>query len=342
MADPLFFQVLQVSVGTRQSLDIQPSDADWEAVLQTGRDQSVSGILCRALEILPDAQLPSRDGLRQWMAERTRTVRRNALMDQRAADLTAWFAAEGWRSAVLKGQGVARFYPEPGLRTSGDIDIWVPGGREKVLGLLKGRIPVRRPVYHHVEARFFEDAEVEVHFLPAFLYNPRRNRILQDFFDAQAQAWDMAGDNFRYPRPLFDAVFSLTHISKHIINEGVGLRQVMDHHYILAALSEAEKDEVRRLAGRLGLRSLGGALSYVELRFFGQEGCPGLFPPDPRRGERLLQDILLSGNFGHADKRKGGLAARFFRFLADYPSEVLWSPVWKTGHWVWRKCKGYL
>ena len=116
----------------------------------------------------------------------------------------------------------------------------------------------------------------------------------------------------------------------------------MDHHYIMKSLSEMEQREVRGLAERLGLVRLGEALAYVERELFGSSGCPALFAVDPRRGARLLDDILLSGNFGHADQRGGGLAARFFRFLADYPSEVLWSPLWKTWHLVWRKCKGYL
>ena len=345
VSDPLFFQLVQIAIGRRERFDVAPDAAQWDALQADAVKQSVSGVLFHALDVLPEDQMPSRDQCRRWMMDRTKAVRRNALADQRTRELTAIFAEAGYKSAVLKGQGVARMYPDPTLRQSGDIDLWVPGGRERILSFLKGRWPLRRPVYHHVEARFFEDIEVEVHFLPAFMYNPFRNRKLQRWFDAQAAAWDMAGGEetgFRYPKPAFAAVFSLLHICKHIINEGVGLRQVMDHHYIMKALSEAERDEVRRLSDSLGLTHLGEALTYVEQTLFDSAGCPELFPPDPRRGARLLEDILLSGNFGHADTRKGGLVARFFRFAADYPSEVLWSPVWKTWHLAWRKCKGYL
>lgn len=345
MEFPLFLQLVQIAVGTRPSFDSAPSESEWDALYQTAGDQSVRGVLFRALDVLPEEQMPSRDQCRRWMMDRTRAVRRNALADQRARELTGLFADAGFRSVVLKGQGVSRLYPDPTLRQSGDIDLWVPGGREKVLAFLKGHYPLRKPVYHHVAARFFEDIEVEVHFLPAFLYRPSRNRALQAYFDAQALAWSFCGgeeEGFYYPGPAFDAVFSLVHISKHIINEGVGLRQVMDHHYIMLALSEADKREVDRVAGGLGLASLASALSYVEERLFGSTGSPDLFPPDERRGARLLEDVLLSGNFGRSDKRPGGLAARFFRFLPDYPSEVLWSPFWKAWHRIWRKCKGYL
>lgn len=345
MSDPLFFQLVQVAVGAREVFDSAPSAEQWDDLLETAKEQSVAGILSRALEILPEEQLPSRDPVRRWMVERTKAVRRNALMDQRARDLTERFAADELRAVVLKGQGVGRLYPDSSLRQSGDIDLWVPGGREEVLAYLKGRVPLRRPVYHHIEAKFFDDVEVEVHYLPAFLYNPFRNRKLQAFFEERLQSGYLCGGEeagYYYPDPAFDAVFSLVHISKHIINEGVGLRQVMDHHYIMQALSPEQQRTVREMARRLGFVPLAEALAYVETRLFGAPGCPGLFAPAPKRGERLLADILLSGNFGHADKRSGGLTARFFRFLCDYPSEVLWSPIWKTWHLLWRKAKGYL
>ena len=48
--------------------------------------------------------------------------------------------ADGWRrlyqTAILKGQANARLYPDKHARQPGDVDIWVEGGRERVLALL--------------------------------------------------------------------------------------------------------------------------------------------------------------------------------------------------------------
>ena len=68
----------------------------------------------------------------------------------------------------------------------------------------------------------------------------------------------------------------------------------------------------------------------------------------------LLNEILIGGNFGHYDNRYQ-LAAKDKKFKRGvtmlkrnmhsvmlYPSEVLWSPIWKLWHWCWRKQKGYL
>ena len=65
-------------------------------------------------------------------------------------------------------------------------------------------------------------------------------------------------------------------------------------------------------------------------------------------GRFLLSEIMQAGNFGHADSRmkmKSGDSrfsiflkhvSRNFHFLAHYPSEVLWSPLWKLWHFFWR------
>ena len=116
----------------------------------------------------------------------------------------------------------------------------------------------------------------------------------------------------------------------------------MDHHFILAALPESDRPALQSLVSDLGLGSLARALSWVDRHLFGTVDRDPVFAPDRRRGERLMQDMFLSGNFGKYDTRPGGKVARSLRFLADYPSEVLWSPFWKVWHRIWRKCKGYL
>ena len=45
--------------------------------------------------------------------------------------------------AILKGQANARLYPDKFSRETGDIDIWVEGGRESVLALLQTEPPLR-------------------------------------------------------------------------------------------------------------------------------------------------------------------------------------------------------
>ena len=343
--DPLFLELLRIALGGNTSFRVKPTDAQWAALYKTARKQSVTGLTAQALERLPDDQLPPMELGRRWLGDRVRAARRNALSDTRASQLTAIFTEAGYRCCVLKGQGVARLYPDPSLRQSGDIDLWVIGDRDGILSFLRSRYPVGRHVYHHADVHFFEDMPVEIHFHPSFMYGLRRNRQLQRFFDEEAEAWDMEGGEetgFRYPKPLFDAVFSLSHIQKHIINEGVGLRQVTDHHFILRALTDADRVRYRDTARALGLGPVAAAMAFVEREVFGPLAADPVFTPDPVRGRRLLEDIDQSGNFGRMDDRKEGRVARWIRFLPDYPSEILSLPFRQLWEWTWRILKGYV
>lgn len=341
----LFFELLPVSVGAANELARFYDDVQWSEALETAKKQSLCGVMSATLDVLPDEQLPSRDICRKWMMSRAMAARKNVLADKRAGDLTAFFSELGLRSCVLKGQGAARLYPDPSLRECGDIDIWVEGGRESVLSALIGLVPLAHPVYHHVDAHFFDDIPVEVHFTPAWAYNPFINKRIQRFFDFGGQAPRMKtpdGCSFVAPGTVFQAVFSLLHISKHIINEGVGLRQLMDYHHILRSLTPDEREEVTALLPRFGLRKVAGAVMYIAGELFDLDRSMMLCNPDPWRGKKLLEDVMLSGNFGKFDERGGGFGGRFLRFVMHYPSEVLWSPVWKVWHLLWRLRKGYL
>ena len=106
MSDPLFFQLVQIATGARASFDAAPTEAEWDALYKTAGEQSVSGVLFGALDVLPEEQMPSRDQCRRWMMDRTKAVRRNALADQRSRELTAYFAEAGFKSAVLNGKRI--------------------------------------------------------------------------------------------------------------------------------------------------------------------------------------------------------------------------------------------
>ncbi len=81
-----------------------------------------------------------------------------------------------------------------------------------------------------------------------------------------------------------------------------------------------------------------------------------LFEPSVKDGHFLMEEILLSGNFGHDDPRMGDISSkggylgsrvsqasrrfkRNLRFLTSYPGEVIWEPIVRVEHFVWKKLK---
>lgn len=108
-----------------------PTIKSWNALFLFMQQQALVGIGFRGLKRMNAAgvEVP-RDIVLQWYAMSEQIKLANQKMNRIAVDLVNFFREEGFRTCVLKGQGNALYYPDPYLRMSGDIDIWVEGGGE--------------------------------------------------------------------------------------------------------------------------------------------------------------------------------------------------------------------
>ena len=81
--------------------------------------------------------------------------------------------------------------------------------------------------------------EVEVHYRPSFLLCFWNNRKLQKYYERvkeeQFSHRVMLGEQgeIAIPTMEFNLIFQLTHIFSHLMNEGIGLRQLVDYYYVL-------------------------------------------------------------------------------------------------------------
>ena len=133
----LFFELIQVSLGQRDRMSRCPNETEWEEVYAICQQQAVAGVVFPALEKLSrQGQRPPQDLLFDWLGLAEQVKAQNVLMNKEAARLTRIFEDAGHRTAILKGQANARLYPHPLSRQPGDIDIWVDGGRTKVIDML--------------------------------------------------------------------------------------------------------------------------------------------------------------------------------------------------------------
>lgn len=354
-----FFQLLQVAVGKEEPQDFTITNHEWTEIYQIATKQSLVAVVFDAADKLSNKGVkPPMALLYQWIGESEFIRKRNIKVDDQCKQLTAWFFNAGYKSCVIKGQGVARLYNQPETRQAGDIDIWVEAEREEIVKKMRAsRIGVTYVDYVNCHAAFFLDTEVEVHFRPTWMFNPFVNRKVQKWIRSNKD-FQMANMNqklgFCYPTVGFNLVFSLIHIYRHVFFEGIGLRQLMDYYYILNHSTEDERSEAYATLKSFGIGKFGGTVMHVLKRVFNLDESLFLCKPNVEEGEFLLLEIMRGGNFGHFDDRNiyvsdenrflRGLnnAKRNMRFLIRYPSEVVWMPLWKTWHWFWRKWKGYL
>ena len=89
--------------------------------------------------------------------------------------------------------------------------------------------------YHHIDAPNMDGVKVEVHYRPAFLRSPLRNRRMQRWFEHHA---DVCMKNkthlgFSMMTSSVNVVYHMCHLYTHVFEGGVGLRQLMDYYYTL-------------------------------------------------------------------------------------------------------------
>ena len=363
----LFFELIRVAIGAQATLSRLPSEAEWEELFEMAEKQSLVGVCFSGLYDLgaDSDEGYARIGISEdlffgWMGMAAQINMKNDVVNEQCVALQKRLAADGFRSCVLKGQGVATLYGDElrSFRQSGDIDIWVEGDKNKALewarkqGATIGSIDIV-----HAHADFFEDTEVEMHSQPSWMYGRKADKVLQRFFGEKAveQFGNMDQSvGFSHPTVGFNLVYLLVHINRHTFEEGIGFRQLMDYYFALTASNEAERVEAVRVLSAMGLMKFARGIMYIEQKVFGLDASCMLCEADKSEGEFLLKDILVGGNFGRYDDRNVVLPTekrlargwynmiRNMRYLAHYPSEVIAIPFWKLWHYCWRKRKGYL
>ena len=338
--DSLLIELIKVALGAQNKLSRVPNANDWEAIFEEAKRQSIIGVSLYGLERLPMEQLPSASLKLKWISISQVLDAEYRVHCLRVAELSKELKTLGINSCLLKGVGTAQLYPNPVYRQSGDIDLWLDGGREEVLTLLELKYEVDHKVWVHVDAKVFDDVKVEIHFHPSWLYRPIKNRRLQNWFDNQ-RSEQMKVDKelgFAHPKPEFDAVFSLVHTLHHLIEEGVGLRHIIDYFYILRALSFEKRAYVLKTIYSIGLGKFLSAMMWIMQEVCGMPAAELLCAPDEREGKFFLDEIMRGGNFGfhRKDKRRRNSISRFMAILPHYTAEMLWVYPWKVWHSCWR------
>lgn len=335
-----------------------PSSAeriDWNQLLDFGIKQGIVGVLFHGIKKLkPTDPHPSVRELALWGTENSRIIETNKEVYSDAYHITSIiYKRYGHRSCILKGQGNALMYPDPYMRKAGDIDLWiVPNNGETIddiIRLCRKISPGCDLEYHHAQMDDNGHTPVEIHYRPSFNENIITNNRLQHYFDSVREEQvktivdlpDGLG-KISVPTNSFNRVFQLSHMMKHFLFEGIGLRHIIDYYYLLLrGTTNTEKAEFAKLIKPLGLTKFARGMMYVMKYYLGLDDKYLLVKPNRRIGRFIMSEVMKTGNFGRGDDRFTSLNSsnRFIdafysiikplRFLFEFPGEAIF------GHSTW-------
>ena len=118
-----YLEFLRFCIDEQSPLPPSVHTIDWEKLYGFARRQTVEATYWSGIERLDKSgKLKlSQAAVLSWMARRKNIEKRNNNIYKRAAWVWGNFQKEGFRSCLLKGQGNALLYPNPTMRTPGDI-----------------------------------------------------------------------------------------------------------------------------------------------------------------------------------------------------------------------------
>ena len=354
----IFFDFLRFCIGSAKEIPGSLKEADWKELYRIAKKQCLVGVLFDGIKKLPAEHVGmKKELLLQWMAESQMLEKANARLNVAAIQVSERFRKKEFRTCILKGQGNALMYPNPYSRTPGDIDIWVEGGDKRVISFVRSISPHEKACYHHIEFSSYKGVEVEVHYRPSFLLCFWHNRKLQKYYERvkeeQFSHRVMLGEQgeIAIPTVEFNLIFQLTHIYAHLMNEGIGLRQLLDYYFVLSMLSvNCEMlTSLQKDLKELGLWKFAGAIMYIMQEVFGMPSSRLIAPPNEEYGKFVLNEVLEAGNFGKHDARNrfgrsqlGHNLQRVYRdmrLVRYFPAEALSEPLFRVWHFFWRKSR---
>ena len=357
----IFFDFLQFSIGAVAEIPASVKDADWKVQYVIAKKQALIGVLFHGIKQLPKGLAPEAELLMRWMGMAQNIRQQNIRLFIDSAKVCKNFKHEGFRCCILKGQGNALRYPDPYMRTSGDIDIYLDGGRNRVMQYINKVCPNQVMRYHHVDFPVMKTA-IEVHFTPSYMFFPVHNRRMQKWFkkvmDLQCSNIIALPDGYgeiTVPTTSFNVIYILSHLYRHVFTEGIGLRQLIDYYFVLVKSEERRVKNLTTMQHELkylGLWKFAGVVMYVLHETLGLPEEKMIAPINVNEGRFLLAEIMQGGNFGQYDTRLGSkenegklhrylrMSLRNLRFVKHYPTEALSEPLFRTWFALWKKIHG--
>lgn len=313
--EKLFFEILQNGLWGKQ-IEAVPTRNDMLHVVKLALSQTVLGIVGNV--IITDKTLSS------YLTERELAYLRKLVMSVVSVSYT-WNCSvrnifmemhdNGVEPILLKGQGIAQYYPNPDFRQCGDIDLYV--GKQyfekacevvKALATENDMATVKHTKKHfHI---YLGKVPIELHLYSDVYYPKRLDRIYQEISDAGISVApvevELAGYPVKTPSVNFNVFYIFNHLWHHFIADGVGLRQICDLCVLLHRFhGQIDYNYLRNVLERMGLMKQWKIFGSIAVDKLGLpvEEYPFYDKKYSRLKEKVFRLVMLEGNFGHENMK---------------------------------------
>lgn len=334
-----YLDFIKYSIGPDTELPISMKDIEWKSYLKYCNRQGVVGIVFDGLQ-RSDFHIPQ-TALFEWISFNELIKAQNQIVNQRLNQITDYFEEKNVRCCILKGQANGLMYPQPELRSPGDIDLWVDASDVETIKLVQSEFKNAQYSLHHIKMPIFNDVSIEVHYSPTHLINWKYDKRLQRYinqikeeqFNNQRQ---VGSKDVAVLTDEFNLIYQLLHMYGHFITTRNNFKQFVDYYYLLNG-TKCDVSRVSSLLKDFGVLRYAKGVMWVMKEILGIKESMLYTDPDRKVGELILNESM---RFGLATGSKKKLALQQIigniKIATLFPMEFLISPVYLVWHQWWK------
>lgn len=310
IAEEVCLQLLRSELWSKPS-DIPTGFSDWNTVVRIAKKQSVLGLVGNKILSIPDLE---KDIHPELKAKIKSFVMSNLMMHQKLNyeihKTKKSLDDNNIPFVLLKGQGIARCYPNPHLRQCGDIDLYVgEANYEAAYDVFKNictHLDDKGTIYKgkHFHAHIGK-IEFDVHRFCGMYHLKSYNRKFQEEaikgLTGNVSPVIIQEVDVNVPSCEFNAYYIFNHLFNHFQISGIGLRHLCDLMMFLHSnYGKIDLLELERILNKMGImypwKVFGNVL--VEALGMPSEEFPFYEKINGKKSERILRHIWDEGNFG--------------------------------------------
>lgn len=276
----------------------EPFDTDWDSLVSTAMTHEIGGIVFyQCKDFIPEEYKQKLESA--YSVALFYYVNRIKAMDV----ISKTFS--GLNSCSVKGLEVAKFYPVPALRTMGDCDIVVvPKDCDEAISRLRTLGAEGKEYTENHEWIFdYKGLHFELHdTLEKSKYTYAGQN---DFFNGFEQYIKDGKLDWN-----FHFLFLITHLRKHFMGYGVGLRQFMDLAVVIKNGPKLDWEWIETKLEDIGMRDFAHACYSLNDAWFGIKPPVEFNNLSSSTINAVTENILGNGVFGFDDQDNNNNAVK--------------------------------
>lgn len=212
----------------------------------------------------------------------------------------------GCTPILLKGEGLAQFYPPRCFRACGDVDVYV-GTKvfDKAVACMKS-LCEKNDVDHaklgyHDYAIKYKGIPFEIHFKPGYASVEKAEQRFQELANywlvpEKCQIITILGKPILIPASQYNILYVFEHLARHYRNSELGIRQFLDWALLLEC-SDFQESVLKNHLEELQVLDAWKRLACVLYDGLGMEHIPFFEPDGSNLSKQLIPIVLSRGNF---------------------------------------------